>query len=342
VDIAGNVTTIAIGLIIDASPPKIAIKEQGVRYSEAASPEIEFTAEDDSLLYAQGELTYSCERKGWDGTVKGGSSKIITDRDTGRSKGFCVFPDTPEGSYKVTVRGWDPVRKEAIAEGDLVVDRSAPKVTLTEPVDADSDGDGIADDRWRSSSIDLAAELDDPESGIDPAGTSCLARIKNKGNVKGGISIINSNRIVCTIDGLPDEDVEVELSARNYVGTVTIVKRSFTVDTTGPTLSFTDAGDLDSDGDGFSDNRVRAARLGYEILVDDARGIGVDPNSGACEAKPRKGGNIKGNVTVSNGSLLRCSFENLPAGDTDIEIRAADHRGHVTVLKAAVTIEGGP
>lgn len=338
VDLAGNATTIAIGLIIDVSPPKIAIKEQGVRYSDAASPEIEFVAEDDSLRYAQGELEYSCERKGWDGTVKGGSSKIITDRDTGRSKGFCTFEGTPEGKFQVIVRGWDPVKKEGVAEGELIVDRSPPEIKFVNPEDADADGDGFADSRFRPASFDVFTELSDEGSGVDPEGSQCRA----KGIVK-GIPTTTPTPVgmTCSFEGLADGDVEVEFSARNYVGTVTIVKRSFTVDTTGPTLSFTDTGDLDSDGDGFSDNRVRAARLGYEILVDDGRGIGVDPASGACDAKPRKGGVITGTVIINNGNL-RCSFEDLPGGDTDIEIRAADYRGHVTVLKAAVTIEGNP
>ncbi|MGK2877072.1 MAG: hypothetical protein ACSLFF_00615 [Solirubrobacterales bacterium] len=39
-------------------------------------------------------------------------------------------------------------------------------------------------------------------------------------------------------------------------------------------------------------------------------------------------------MIISNGSL-RCPLEGLPEGDTDIEISAADHRGHVTVLKGA-------
>jgi hypothetical protein len=59
-------------------------------------------------------------------------------------------------------------------------------------------------------------------------------------------------------------------------------------------------------------------------------------------AKPRKGGMVNGNVTINNGSLLRCTLEGLPDGDTDIEISVADHRGHVTVLKAAVTVETTP
>ena len=232
----------------------------------------------------------------------------------------------------------EPVKKEAIAEHYLIVDRTGPTINFVNPEDADADGDGVADNRFRPSFFDVFTEIADIESGIDPNGTSCLAKVKNKGAIKGNINIMQANRVVCSVEGVPDGDVDVEITARNYVGTVTIVKRGFTVDTSPPTLTFTDPDDFDADGDGFSDGRVRGSRIGYEILVDDNKGIGVDPNSGGCVAKPRKGGMVNGNVTISNGSLLRCTLENLPDGDTDIAISAADYRGHVTVLKAAVTV----
>jgi hypothetical protein len=335
----GTVTIVKRGFTVDTTPPEITVNGGDTLFTDARDVEVPFEASDASLRYPQGELTTECYRKGWDGTVKGGS-KIITDRDTGRSKGFCSFADVPEGSFKVTVRGWDPVKKEAIAEGNFVVDRTAPQITLTNPEDADDDNDGVADKRFRPSFFDVFTEITDLESGIDPSGTSCVAKVKNKGAIKGNVTINNANRVTCTVEGLPDGDVDVEITAKNYVGTVTIVKRGFTVDTTPPTMTFSDAGDLDTDGDGFSDNRVRAARLGYAVWVDDARGIGVDPNSGGCTATNRKGGKITGSVVINNGSL-RCSFEGLPDGDTDIEISVADYRGHVTVLKSAVTIDAG-
>lgn len=332
VDLAGNATTIAIGLIIDSEPPEIVVNNAQTLYTDASSVEVPIEVSDDSLRYDQGEVTVECYRKGWDGTVKGGS-KIITDRDTGRSKGFCTFADVPEGKFQVIVRGWDPVKKESVAEGDLIVDRTPPGIKFINPEDADTNDDGFADSRYRPASFEVFTELTDDGSGVDPEGSQCRA----KGIVKGIPTTTPTPKgMTCSFEGLADGDVEVEFVARNYVGTVTIVKRSFTVDTTGPTMTFTDPGDLDADGDGFSDNRVRAARLGYEIRVED-QGIGVDPKSGGCAAKVRKGGVITGSVIINNGNL-RCSFEGLTEGDTDIEIRAADYRGHVTVLKAAVTI----
>ncbi|MBJ7353280.1 MAG: hypothetical protein JHC98_00510 [Thermoleophilaceae bacterium] len=335
VDLAGNATTIAIGLIIDSEPPEVVINERRAHFTDASNAEVPIEISDDSLKYPQGEVTAECERKGWDGTVKG-SAKIVTDRDTGRSKGFCSFTDVPEGSFKVTVRGWDPVKKESVAEGDLIVDRSPPEIKFTNPEDADADNDGFADGRFRPASFEVPAEFVDDGSGVDPDGSTC----RGKGIVKGIGGTVTPNGMTCTLEGLPDGDVEVEFAARNYVGTVTIVKRSFTVDTTGPTLSFVEPGDLDADGDGFADERYRAAQIDFEVRADDP-GSGVDPNSGACRVTPRKGGVVTGTIIINNGSL-RCSFADLPDGDADVEIRAADHRGHVTVLKAAVTVDTTP
>jgi hypothetical protein len=338
-DLAGNATVVKLRLIIVSGQPTIIENNKLTLFTDAPTVEVPFEATDDVLKYPQGEMEFECYRKGWDGTVKGDpkKAKIITDRDTGRSKGFCTFADVPEGTYKVTVRGWDPVKKEAIAEGDLVVDRTAPKIDLVNPDDADKDGDGVADKRFRPSFFDVFTEISDLESGIDPSGTSCVAKVVNKGAIKGNVTINNANRVTCSFGGLPDGDVDVEITAKNYVGTVTIVKRTFTVDLTPPTVDFADPGDLDTDGDGFSDQRVRAARLGYHVWVSDSR-IGVDPNSGACTAKNRKRGMVNGNVTINNGTL-RCTFDGLPDGDTDIEISAADLFGNKKSLTTAVTID---
>ncbi|MBJ7459040.1 MAG: hypothetical protein JHD02_07630 [Thermoleophilaceae bacterium] len=338
-DYRGHVTVLKHSVIVDGSPPVVDVAARRFHVQESIDAQMDFEISDDSLYYPQGEVTVECERKGWDGSVKG-SAKIVTDRDTGRSKGVCVFENVPDGSYKVSVRGWDPVRKEGIDEGELIVDRSPPEITLTNPEDADSNDDGIADRRFRLSFFDVFTEIVDLGSGVDPAATSCLAKVVNKGVVKGNIIVMQADRVVCSLEGLPDGDVEVEITARNYVGTVTIVKRGFTVDTLPPEMRFVDTGDLDSDGNGFADNRFRPAFFDIFTEVSDL-GSGVDPSSGECSVTLRKGGVVKGNITIINGNL-RCSFSDLPDGDADIEISAADYRGHVTVLKAAVTVGDPP
>lgn len=339
-DYVGTVTIVKLGVIIDGSPPSISIDEPGVTFASGPDVEIPITVADDSLKYDKGEVNLECTRKGWDGTVKGGS-RVIADRDSGRSKGFCSFDNVSDGRYKVTVKGWDPVRKEGVAETELVVDRTAPKVVLTDQKDLDSDGDGFADERYRGASTEIPADVLDEESGVKPEDISCQAKVVNKGVVKGNITFNNGNRVNCSVGDLPDGDVEVELRAHNYVGTVTIVKIAFTVDTQPPTVSFSDTGDLDSDGDGFADNRTRPADFSLNISAADD-GSGIDPDTTSCALKPRKGGTIKGAININNGSLLRCTFTGAPEGDADVEISVVDRRGFVAVIDQGFTISACP
>lgn len=214
----GHVTVLKLGVIIDGSPPSIAIDEPGVHLADSPTVEIPITVNDDSLFFAQGSVTVECSRKGWDGTVKG-SAKIITDRDSGRSKGFCVFEDVPDGQYKVTVKGWDPVKKEGIAEGDLDVDSTAPTAQFLDLSPAPLPSD-----------FDLFFTATDEGSGVDPDASTCAVTPRKGGVIKGAINIQSGNRFSCSFAGVPPGEAEVTVGVADHRGHVTVLKAAVTVE----------------------------------------------------------------------------------------------------------------
>jgi hypothetical protein len=264
-----------------------------------------------------------------------------------------AFPCTPpitwsgltDGTHTFAVAVTRGGKTSPSASRTFTVDTTPPVVTLTEPIDADSDGDGFADERFRPAFFDVFFEAVDTGSGI--ASLTCRY-VAHDGSPAGlaKLTKADAGRTSCQVQDAPDGDGTVEIRAVDHGGHVTVLKRSFTVDTSPPVVTLTAPGDIDADGDGFADQRYRPGS--FEIPFELS-----DPESGAeradvgCEivTPTYKGkGIVKGIGSSPTPVKASCQIDGAPEGDGVVEI-TAKHKyiGTVTIVKIAITIDSqGP
>ncbi len=189
--------------------------------------------------------------------------------------------------------GWSGFSKSG---SSTVPTECPPLIELTDPGDIDADGDGFADDRYRPAFFDVFFDLADQGDGIDPASVRCTVRgwdPKGKGPITGSARVVDLDG-----DGLPDVcqvaadeegDTEVEISAADHRGHVTVLKLAVTVDNTPPSISIDEPG-VHITGDPDFDLIAVVTDGNLTTVTCELQGSGSDANAGcgdmACASDP--------------------------------------------------------
>lgn len=234
----GHVTVLKIGFTADTDAPVVTGLDRGVYTTPQVGDEFEVT--DDTMTHPQSEYTAECRVTG--DKLEGGKeglARVIVDRDTGRSKGFCSIGDVPDGTYELALRVRDKVGHVTLIKRTIQVDTQGPVITLVEPEGTDSDGDGVFDETRYQRNFDrpfaLSNYIDMKDQslkctvrGWDPTTKQRVAAADVDGD---GLSD------VCRFTDVEDGLHELEISAEDVHGHVTVLKLAITVDATPPAVT---------------------------------------------------------------------------------------------------------
>ncbi|MBI5309461.1 MAG: hypothetical protein HZB14_00305, partial [Actinobacteria bacterium] len=257
-DLDGHVTVLKLGFTVDSDPPAIAIDEPGVHVFDEF-PTLFFDVVEEHPGSSLCELISEDEPAG----VVFASACSYIDRQTGEicdpgdsssgdgCKRAFVIPHLIEksGRYRATITHTDAVGNKGTTSFPFVVDRDPPVLATTNTADADRDGDGFADQRFRPAFFDVFFSATDDGFGVDWVQNTCAVRLLG-GALPGG-AILSARLVdldgdgrsdVCRIENAPEGDVEVSISIADGGGHVTVLKLAFTVDTTPPSIAIDEPG----------------------------------------------------------------------------------------------------
>ncbi|MBJ7347472.1 MAG: hypothetical protein JHC87_02745, partial [Thermoleophilaceae bacterium] len=148
----------------------------------------------------------------------------------------CHVKAVGEGPRQVTVTLRDRAGNSSARSIQTTVDSTPPTLATVDPRDDDSDGDGVADHPARSTTFELFFDRYEEGKSVGASSTQCSAKPRNGGVVKGAINVVNGNRFSCGFSGLPEGDVDVEITTSDAAGNVAVLTRSFSVDGTPPRI----------------------------------------------------------------------------------------------------------
>jgi hypothetical protein len=318
-DLGGHVTVLKFTLLVDTIAPKIAIKEQGVKFTSAPSFDV-FTLLE---ITEANPATSECSTGDLDGDGAPDYSPCGPGEPVSLKKGLNA----------VNVKLADRVGNGSSVTVEVFLDIEPGVITLLGPEDADNDGDGMADQPFRPSAFDVPFAYSKYGSTVFETSFSCsLTDPQDAAKVKGKVKFFNETKGFgrCAVTEAEPGPAVLTITALDYVGTVTIVKLGFVVDTMPPVITLLDPADQDSDGDGFADKPERPADY-FEVPfeLDDNSGE-VDASSVSCDVRDPQQGTLKGKGIVKGigGSTTPikavCVVTDATPGVAAITISAAD------------------
>ncbi|MBI4897218.1 MAG: hypothetical protein HY827_02500 [Actinobacteria bacterium] len=226
-----------------------------------------------------------------------------------------------------SVTGWSGVRRDIRS---TVRWRCAPKLALTDPRDADADGDGYADQRFRPAFFDVFFSVADGGDGVDWSSLACKVRGWDPTQKQPIVALADIDRDgrpdVCHVEGASDGDYTVQLSATDATKTATAeVSRRFTIDTTPPQISA-----------GSSTRTTPSTSFGTLVRVSDDHGVaivrcGVATGAGAAAgAATCVNGACSASTAGSAGDPddYLCQVESTDEGMVRFELEATDLAGN--------------
>lgn len=318
----GHVTVLKIGFTIDTSPPVITSAPDKVVYDLTVFDyEFEFT--DDTLAHRQSSFTATCQVSDGE-TNELISARIVTDRDSGRSKGFCRISGKSEHNYEVNLRVADSTGHVTVLKISFEIDNTGPVIRLINPEGTDADGDGTFEETRYTRSFDRAVSVQD-HSDLDKSSVKCTVRGWDP-TTKQAVSAVD-----LTGDGIPDvcrfTDLldglhELEVSAADVHGHVTVLKAAITVEATPPSVTILSPimGQTFAPGSTLTTRftAVGESPLEFVCLIDT---FVVDP---ACSA-------------IETFSLI-----GLSAGSHTFTVNVRDSRGRSSSSTTTFTISSPP
>lgn len=343
-DYRGHVTVLKLAYTVDTDAPVIETTAPDKVVYDLSTFDFEFEFTDDTARHPQSKFKAGAEIEIKVGVMTS-SAKIVTDRDTGRSKGFARFENVPDGDHVMTLTVEDSTGHVTVLKLAFTVDAQGPAIRLADTRDEDSDGDGMADDQLRSGDFIVPFSVSD-EPGLDNDDVQCSVAQTNPAfqENKASGNMPDGGQLFCPVRPPSSGPVLLTITATSVGGHVTVLKIGFVVDATPPTLivGHEECDDNNTDpGDGCS----RPASFQIDVSASDD-GSGVE--SVQCRKGPRGwDGTIKGTLRVADldgdGAVDVCVVEDAPDGVVDIEFVARDKVGHVTLIKRTFSVDGtGP
>ncbi|MBI5309756.1 MAG: hypothetical protein HZB14_01815, partial [Actinobacteria bacterium] len=336
-DAAGNRASRSVGVTVDTTPPAISILSPadgdwiacpaGDDPAATGVVPVKFTLSDSTADIAGVEISFNRgprQTVSLDGSLQVQTAEMVVDcreLTTGVDVEYRVYATDRAGN-------------QDDQPATVLIDKAPPVLLTIDPRDADSDGDGFADDRLRPPSFELFFDTYEEGSGIAENGISCGLEGPAGKAVKGKIKVIKDSTggVACQVEDAADGDLFVVVKVADTSGHVTVLKRGFTVDATGPVVTFTGPADADSDGDGVADDPYRTAEFDVPLSFDDGSGSGVDPNRSSCKLVPG-GGVVSAAVSGlvdsdGDGSIDSCHVTNAPEGPVALVIVGYDRFGN--------------
>lgn len=124
----GHVTVLKMSYTVDSQAPVIETTAPDKVVYDLPTFDFEFEFTDDTASHPQSKFKAGAEIEMLVGF--GTEARIITDRDTGRSKGFARFENVPDGDHEVTVTVEDSTGHVAVLRSEITVDTVAPPATV--------------------------------------------------------------------------------------------------------------------------------------------------------------------------------------------------------------------
>ncbi|MBI4897126.1 MAG: hypothetical protein HY827_02025, partial [Actinobacteria bacterium] len=337
----GHVTVLKMGVTVDTTAPTAAFVDPADSDCDDHDPsaaicyrpaffDIFFTATD-----AGSGVDWSsavCR-----GITKGrpmGSSPRLIDDDGDGVPERCAIEGAEDGDYDIEISVADWRGHVTVLKMSVTIDTTAPSIAIDEPgVHFIGDPD-----------FDLLFTVDDGGgSGVDESSVTCLAQRSGALPLKGTV-ILFGGRGTCSLRGLPEGELVLEISAADWRGHVTVLKHQVVVDLTGPVITLGDPEDQNCDGSDGASAPACFRPAFFDVFFDVFDEYsGVDESKTEC-ALTDGHGNLRSKGVVKKKPAggdyrLACEISDAIDGDAVVEIRAADWRGHVTVLKMSVTID---
>lgn len=353
-DLAGNPSSLTAWIFGDPARPVITFQHSGHLLSGSDTPAVDFSVFDDSLVIEGGfdQMTLSCTGSFTDPptgeTLR--ARGIITKKpgSGGTTTGRCSFSDMPDAEIEVSVEAIDGAGFNAISSTIVEVDTTAPVVT-TAPLS------GEVFDAWPL----IRFAVDDANRGTSHCSLTNLALGSTDADIPCGDSFARADGSTCDpVDFTTGDclhvwgDPHVDQGDGWYRGTITHVDAAghsasatvdFAIDRTPPVVRFTDSRDLDSDGDGYADEKYRPGSFEVPFEVYDA--VGADWTSNTCAIRDSATGELRARgiiISTGTGGGGKCVFDGLEAGDVYVEITVFDRMQHAARRRTQVIVVTPP
>lgn len=336
-DYRGHVTVLKLAYEIDTEAPTYETTAPGKVVYDLSTFDYEFEFSDDTLTNPQSKFKGGVEIEV--GLGYASSARIVTDRDSGRSKGFARFENVPDGTHPVTVTIEDSTGHVTVLKHSITVDAQAPVIELADVRDMDSDGDGMADDELRSGDFIVPFIVAD-EPGLDHEDIECSVAHTNPvftENSTAGEMPSRRGNYFCAVSSSSSEAVELSIKATSAGGHVTVLKIGFTVDTSPPVITSApdkvvyDLTEFDYEFE-FTDDTLSHRQSSFTATCQFSDGETTELVK-ARVIVDRDTGRSKGFCRISGKS--EHTYE--------MNLRVADSTGHVTVLKVSFEVDAtGP